>query len=716
VRLWGTYYGGSEDDHGRSCATDGSGNVYLAGWTSSANAIASGGYQNYGGGYSDAFLVKFNTNGVRQWGTYYGGSNFDILYSCTTDSIGNVYLAGETGSTNSIASGGHQNTHGGVYSDAFLVKFKQPRITGLVWQDLNTNCTKDTSEAGVVSGINLTIQPGNYITQSIDGIYSLDSLPAGTYTVTADTTNRNWILTCPVSQTFTVTNPNGFTLAPNFGFKSKYPCPKPDVSVVMPRMRRGFNNQLIYFEACNLSTATDILNGAYVEVQLPSNITVQSGSLTYTSIGGNKYRVNIGTLYPGQCVNFTFNATVTTAATANQTLCLSAELFPQANCVFDSIPAPYQPGSPVNPCLLPYDNSLLVVRATCANDSVRLVVKNVAPAPDGNMVCYSPVRIYLNGALYFQDSVKLNGGDSVIYVFAGGNQTWHIEADNHPLNYRANPTQSTFIELCGTGNWTPGIANTLPQPDALPVTDIYCGQVTAPLDPNDKTGFPLGVGATHDILRNKEIEYLIRFQNVGTDTAVNVVIRDTLTTDLDIFSVRSGVSSHPYEFSMYGQRVLEWKFNNIMLPDSNTNEPASNGFVKFMVKQNKDLPYGTVIENTAAIYFDFEAPVITNTYFHTVSPPQQVVSSIAAISVDNLKVIVAPNPMHNTATVTIENFENKGGAEWQLYDLSGRIAQTAVKFNGNRLSINRNDLKAGMYLYRIMQQEKTIAIGRIVLE
>jgi hypothetical protein len=124
TRLWGTYYGGTSDDYGRSCTTDASGNVYLAGWTSSTTAIAtSGAHQTTYGGYWDAFLGKFDASGTRLWGTYYGGSDWDFGYSCTTDASGNVYLAGWTMSTNAIAtSGAHQATIGGG-RDVFLVKF-----------------------------------------------------------------------------------------------------------------------------------------------------------------------------------------------------------------------------------------------------------------------------------------------------------------------------------------------------------------------------------------------------------------------------------------------------------------------------------------------------------------------------------------------------------------------------------------------------------------
>jgi hypothetical protein len=122
TRQWATYYGGTGDDYGVSCATDTMGNVYLAGNTYSDASISSGGHQNARGGGQDAFLVKFNASGTRQWATYYGGTSSDIGYACATDASGNIYLAGSTFSSASIASGGHQNTIS-TNGDAFLVKF-----------------------------------------------------------------------------------------------------------------------------------------------------------------------------------------------------------------------------------------------------------------------------------------------------------------------------------------------------------------------------------------------------------------------------------------------------------------------------------------------------------------------------------------------------------------------------------------------------------------
>jgi len=121
--IWSTYFGGTDDDMAYGTVVDGSGNVYIAGTTSSSSGIASGGFDNsLSAGSTDAYLAKFNSNGVLQWATYYGSVGDEEGYSCAIDGSNNVYLAGTTTTTSGIGSGGHQTTHGGQ-KDAFLVKF-----------------------------------------------------------------------------------------------------------------------------------------------------------------------------------------------------------------------------------------------------------------------------------------------------------------------------------------------------------------------------------------------------------------------------------------------------------------------------------------------------------------------------------------------------------------------------------------------------------------
>jgi hypothetical protein len=150
VIQWGTYYGGEGVDIGYSCATDASGNVYMAGDAQQQNLPASGistigAHQSaYGGGYSDGFLVKFDSNGLRQWGTYYGGSLLDVSFSCATDASGNVYMSGNTQSNSGIATtGAHQTT----INDAFLVCFNSSgvRQSGTYYGGIKNVCTSDAS-------------------------------------------------------------------------------------------------------------------------------------------------------------------------------------------------------------------------------------------------------------------------------------------------------------------------------------------------------------------------------------------------------------------------------------------------------------------------------------------------------------------------------------------------------------------------------------------
>ncbi len=128
-RQWGTYYGGPGDDFGCGVACDDSLNVYLLGNTNGTSGIAStGAHQTApGGGDKDAFLAKFNSAGVRQWGTYYGGEDLDRSYGIATGKDG-VYISGDTRSIAGIASpGGYQEIYGGtffpLYGDAFIAAF-----------------------------------------------------------------------------------------------------------------------------------------------------------------------------------------------------------------------------------------------------------------------------------------------------------------------------------------------------------------------------------------------------------------------------------------------------------------------------------------------------------------------------------------------------------------------------------------------------------------
>jgi uncharacterized repeat protein (TIGR01451 family) len=445
------------------------------------------------------------------------------------------------------------------------------------------------------------------------------------------------------------------------------------------------------------------MDSVYVIVELDSLLTVDSVSLSYTNLGNNRYLVNLDTLFPGQCTDFWLSSTLSINAVLGQTLCMNAWIYPLDSCVLDTVTTPYGLGN-VSPCTLPWDRSSLRVEGSCVNDSVRFVVYNTGVFGNGNMDCFAPVRLYQDGVWILLDSIQLQGGDSIVFMFAGNGQTWRLEADQHPL-HPGNSHPNATVENCGTGTWTPDLVNVLPMDDADPYVDIYCGLVTGSYDPNDKTGYPLGIGSTHDILPNQEIEYLIRFQNTGTDTAFTVVIRDTLSMDFDIFSVRSGAASNDYSFRMYGPRVLEWTFSNIMLPDSNVNEAGSHGFVKFNVKQQRDLANGTVLENSAAIYFDFNAPIFTNTSLHTVNQHTIILNTDKQVDYEKNIIRIYPNP-----TTGILQIEQKYNNDFniKIYDNLGRLV-LQKQSNSTNSNLDISNLADGIYFIAIQVNNELIS-------
>ncbi|MBI2269496.1 MAG: SBBP repeat-containing protein, partial [Bacteroidetes bacterium] len=133
-RLWATYYGGNaSQDNGMDIASDAAGNILMSGNVSGAANIpigASAGntvHQNVSGGGNDAFLLKLDPTGARLWATYYGGAGAEGGQSVATDGI-NVYLCGQTSSTNGISTGASfqpvlNGTLNGNDQDVYLVKF-----------------------------------------------------------------------------------------------------------------------------------------------------------------------------------------------------------------------------------------------------------------------------------------------------------------------------------------------------------------------------------------------------------------------------------------------------------------------------------------------------------------------------------------------------------------------------------------------------------------
>ena len=209
------------------------------------------------------------------------------------------------------------------------------------------------------------------------------------------------------------------------------------------------------------------------------------------------------------------------------------------------------------------------------------------------------------------------------------------------------------------------------------------------------------------------LEYVIRFQNTGTDTAFNILITDVLSNYLDITTIEPGVSSHPYALNIFGSNVLQWKFDNIMLPDSIVNEPASHGFLKYKIHQKPGNNIGTVINNKANIIFDYNAPVITNTVFNTIGNIDSITTNVPIIYDDKFSVKVYPNPFNSTTTFEIVGMNEP--LTFELYNIIGEQVKVFTNITKNKLVISRENLPGGIYIYKISSKNKLICAGKLIV-
>jgi len=216
-------------------------------------------------------------------------------------------------------------------------------------------------------------------------------------------------------------------------------------------------------------------------------------------------------------------------------------------------------------------------------------------------------------------------------------------------------------------------------------------EITSSFDPNDKLASTSSRSSRtlYFIGQDEWIDYTIRFQNTGNDTAFNVVVTDTLSNSLDPASFLAGSASHSYTWGMEENGMLRFTFTNILLPDSNVNEALSHGFVGFRIKPTEPLLPGTVIENTANIYFDFNPPVITE--------PSVLMAEFSTGVTNQIgnNVYLSPNP-----TTDLLNVRLPGNADrtFMVVAADGRTIAVPSKPTAQGLQLDTRSLPSGLYL------------------
>lgn len=582
------------------------------------------------------------------------------------------------------------NANGYQYTQIIkIINSPQATVTGKVYRDTLSNCALDSGEPGLagwtVKVTGLVTGEMHEILTNADGIYTALLSASDTLAEVTLSASFNWAQNCP--SVYTVAAASGQTTTQDIAAHLETDCPLLSVDLATPRLRRCFPN-FYTVQACNLSAET--VENVSVEVELDDYMLFTNSSIPGDSLGNHTWSFDLGEMAAGACTTFQINFVLDCAAPLGATHCTEAHIYPDTLC---------------DPPAL-WSGADVEVTGFCDGDSVRLSIANMGA---GNMAQAQEFVVVEDVIMYQGGSFQLNSGQTRDFAMPANGATWRLEA-REEINHPWGGVEALAVEGCGGLN-NPGLVTQLVFNTPNPFEATDCLENVGAFDPNDKQAFPRGYGNQHLLEANTDIEYLIRFQNTGTDTAFNVVILDTLSAHLDAQKVRPGVSSHRYDFAVIDGNILRFRFDNILLPDSNVNEPASHGFVKFRVPQQPDNPDGTVIENSAAIYFDFNDPIITNTTFHTIGDHFILVKTDDPAGISPLRVY--PNP---AATVAV--FELPHVADRAVFELSDRLGRNirADVFSGSQYRFERGTLPTGVYLYRIVEAGSVKFAGKVLLK
>jgi len=318
-------------------------------------------------------------------------------------------------------------------------------------------------------------------------------------------------------------------------------------------------------------------------------------------------------------------------------------------------------------------DSDVVLQITCNNIGTMVMSGSLEFHLDPNVIYLSsdPAPASISGNVYTWNFTNLNPGASEEILFTihiPGNLVLHSYLYDtlivSPINGDLQPSNNTieFSQIVGNA-W----------------------------DPNDKQVFPAGVGSDGEIsLADSVLTYHIDFQNTGNAIAHNVTLLDTLSNNVDPFTIQFLASSHPYTYSMKNPGIVEFDFLHIELPDSNSNEPGSHGFVEYSIHLKHNLPFGTEIKNSASIYFDFNQPVQTNGVMNTLVKDVGIPTPIQSGSL-----AIFPNPAYDYFNV------RNDGSSPQSVQVENALGQVVSAFSipaGSTKLIDTKLWAEGIYL------------------
>ena len=651
---------------------DVNGNIYIGGFSTSTNIGFNGTVQSMNG--QNHFIAKFDAMGVFQFKTLslFNGE----IYGLSADTTGSIYF---TGNFDSQASFGPISLVNGANDNALLVKINN---------NGNYSWAKSFGGNGNDQGYDLKCKSNTQLL--LTGIYTgniiFGTVPlagggnARAYLAEIDTSGQ---VTSVISGSSSASSVIASSLT--FSGNGIYVSGSAYGNMNMAGLSTFVPSSFLIKIAGNSNAITgkvfqDVNNNALMdvaEVGLP-NVLVQVTNGSYQALSANNgfYEVyaNAGT-YAVNIPNIPLYHTLSTPPLQNATFVGLGNVDSLNH--FGLVPTPNMPDLRVTltPMTAPKAGYVL---------GYMLSYKNVGTVAQNGTVLFTPPA-----------GINFLSASPAPTLQIGNNLQWQLG------NLQPGQQGDVFVQFnipVGTSIGYPLASQVQISPligdltanDNVSISQI---QVVGPYDPNIKL---VDKDTLYNVSSADWLEYTVHFQNVGNDTAYNVVIIDTLSTFLDLASFELLAMSHQaLEVNFEGQ-IMTLRFNQIMLPDSTTNQVGSNGFVKFRLKHPASFPFLSEINNFVDIYFDFNDAIRTNTA--TTLHLDSSLSQILTIEQEE-GLTIFPNPTSADLTIKLAKslIESK---QVILTDVNGRV-HLVETMSEQETTINTSFLKPGFYIVQV---------------
>ncbi len=658
------------------------------------------GYTEVNASNVDFLLLKYSQEGnevIEEWATHTGDvENTDFATSIAATADGGYVLTGYNAKFLNIFNDivlTRTDGQGNIYTNY---------IRGKVFYDQDEGCDLDNGEQPFsgwlvrAKGVDKTFfgstdQNGNYLIRVDTGSYVVEAIPVNSY----------WESCFPNGIPLTLTNFYDTTLA-HFPIKDMdIACPYLEVDISTAFLAPCTD---VVYTVDYENTGTVPADNAYVDVELDDELSFLSASLPATSLGGNTYRFELGTIPFNGSGAFTINTQMACSGIAiGQAGLASAHIYPDSICVE---PDPNWDGSSVD------------VDGECVDDNLEFRIQNVG---QGGMLSPRNYFIVEEDVMFLTRPFDLDVGEDTTIIIPADGATYRLIAEQSP-GHPGNSYPTVVVEGCATGgSYSTGYVTDFPENDFDAFRSVQADEIVEDMEAVRLITHPSGYQDSI-IAGNTPITYRFVFRNIGNDTVSRVIIRDTLPPGLDPALIEPGASSHPYRFEVYFNGVVKLSFDNIQLPQDPTGQdPSSYGYAEFRAGQQPDNPIGTVIDNVATVIFDYYAPIRTNTTHHVVGAErlsqlvEVIVTDIEGPDVpEGMQVKAYPNPFVEQVTIEVEGWPSGGPLEFTLFSQDGKLVRIARE-RANAFTVQRNALPAGTYFYSLRSEGKLIGSGSLIV-